>query len=197
MTRTAPHDASFTLTSYASSFVRKRLSQAESALREAHDWLSATDDVDGDSALTGLAHAKRVRRLATRVERAFEEAAIAQMHHDAKAYHVGDGFTAVLRPAHDRRDWKHADVMDDLVDVVIAKMAARYPAVAPSTVKNIVTEAMWDVHRAGRIEWRSTDLREFGLDPDDYSRTVSAPASLDMRGTQTHARVRPARKVLP
>lgn len=187
----------FTMTRYASSFVRKRLSQAEAALKEAYAWLDNTDDFDGDSAFEGLAHIKRLRRLANRIEKTLEDGAIAQMHHYNQVYRIGDGYTAVLRPARERRGWDNAAVMADLEERVVEKVSSRNPAVAPSAVKAIVREAMWSVHKAGRIEWRSSDLRAIGLNPDSYSHHVSAPESLDMRGTRTHAQTRTSRKDLP
>lgn len=189
-------DEPFALTSYAASLLRKRFSQAESALKEAHAWIGNMQDSEGEAVFVALAHIKRVRRLSARVERSLEEAAIAQMHHDGQVYRVGDGYTAVLRPAQERRGWNNQAVMHDLEEAIIEKLTASNPAVPRSAVRAIAREALWSVHRAGRIEWRSTSLRDMGLDPDTYSTHVSVPESIDMRGTTTHAKTR-GRKDMP
>ena len=69
----------FTLWSYKDSMIRKKLAYTEALLGLVQSWLDNTHDMDGDASFDGLAHAKRIRRIAARIEDTFEEAAIAQM----------------------------------------------------------------------------------------------------------------------
>lgn len=178
----------FTLWSYKDSMIRKKLAYTEALLGLVQSWLDNTHDMDGDASFDGLAHAKRIRRIAARIEDTFEEAAIAQMYHDDAAYKIGDGYTAVLRPGQDRRGWDNEAVMASLIDSTVEHMGHRFPFVPSKVLRAIVTEAMWAVHKAGRVEWRSTDLRDHGVDPDEHSRHVTTKASIDLRGDASYIR---------
>lgn len=182
---------------YSATALKHHLAHAEAHLKKAQALLEVTDDFAGDAPFDGLAHAKRLRRLSARIERLFTDAAIAQMHHDRKAYHVGRGYTAVLRPGEERRGWRDDEVMADLIAATVDRALARHPYLPPKAAKALLTEAMWTVYKAGRITWRSTSLRELGLDPDDYSHHAPTSPSLDMRGVSTHAPATPTRKRLP
>lgn len=174
------------LTDYKNSVLRTKMAYVAALLRWASTWLAEVQDMTLDSAFEGLAHAKKVRRLASAVEKSFEEAAMAEMYHAGQPYYLGDGFTAVLRPGSDRKGWQHEKVMRALIERHVEKMQDRFPYVAESTLRAIVTESMWEVHKAGRIEWRSTDLRRAGVDPDLYSRRTEETPSIDMRGEATY-----------
>ena len=184
----------FTLDSYRGSPLRAKIAYAEALLGWAETWLKNSHDMEGQAPFEGLAHAKRLRRMAHRIEVFFEEAAIAQLYHQEKAYAVGEGYTAVLRPPQERRGWDHAGVMTALIDAVTEQMTARHPSIPRRAAQQMITEAMWTVHKVGRIDWRSTDLREFGVDPDDFSTHTEVPARIDLRGDASYVRARTANR---
>lgn len=180
------------LIDYKNSVLRAKMAYVAALLRWASNWLAEVQDLSLEAAFEGLAHAKQVRRLASAVEKSFEEAAMAEMFHAEQPYYLGDGFTAVLRPGSDRKAWQHEKVMTALIEQHVEKMQDRFPYVPESTLRAVVTESMWEVHKAGRVEWRSTDLRRAGVDPDLYSKRTNEAPSIDMRGQATY--VNPKRR---
>lgn len=182
------------LESFKASYLRLKLDYIQALLRWCQHWLNEVQDMSRDAAFDGLATAKRTRRLASSVEKTFEDIAIAAMYQDGEAIHQGDGYMAILRTGTERKAWKHAEVMTALVDATVQVMIDRHPYVPEKIMRAIVTESMWRVHKCGRVEWRATDLRSFGVDPDAYSTKSRDEPSLDLRGeasyTQTHRRPR-------
>lgn len=172
---------------YKGSLVRMKMEYVAALLRWAINWLNGIQDMAPEAAFEGLAHAKKVRRLASLIEDVFEEAAIAEMYHQDLREYDGDGFRAVLRPGRDRKMWRHDAVMTDLVDQTCERMAERFPYVPQKVLTAVVTEAMWQVHKVGRIEWRSTDLRHAGVDPDKHSRRTQERPTIDLRGPASYA----------
>lgn len=182
-------NAPLSLDSYRESVTRAKMTYVAALLRWVSAWLAEVQDMTLDAALDGLAHAKQVRRYAYAVEKVFEEAAIAEMHHAGQVMHVGEGYTAVMRPGGDRKGWKHDQVMTSLIDQTCQRMSERFPYLPPEALRAVVTESMWQVHKTGRIEWRSTDLRRNGVDPDEHStRTPEAP-TIDLRGEASYINV--------
>ena len=172
---------------YSGSILRMKMDYVAALLRWAHNWLNGVQDIPAAAAFEGLAHAKKVRRLAATIEDTFEEAAIAEMHHQDAYEYCADGITAVLRPGADRKRWKHDAVMDALVHKTCGRLVDRFPYIPSETLNAIVVEAMWSVHKAGRVEWRSSDLRRAGIDPDRYSHRTSEKPTIDLRGNASYA----------
>lgn len=178
------------LSTYKDSILRAKMEYVHRLLRWAVKWLAEVQDMDMDTAFDGLAHAKKVRRTANAVERTFEEAALAEMFHSGQSVHIGDGYTALLRTGRDRKGWKHDEVMEALIETSVERMQDRFPYVPEKTLRAIVTESMWQVHKTGRVDWRSTDLRAQGIDPDDYSTSTKEKPTIDLRGEASYASVR-------
>lgn len=179
------------LSSYKESILRAKMEYVHRLLRWAVKWLAEVQDMNMDTAFDGLAHAKKVRRTASAVERTFEEAALAEMFHSGQSIHVGNEYTAVLRSGRDRKGWKHDEVMTALIEATVERMQERFSYVPEKVLRAIVTESMWQVHKTGRVEWRSTDLRALGIDPDDYSTRTKERPTIDLRGEASYASVRP------
>lgn len=162
--------------------IKKRMTHALLLIQDASRRLDEVQDTTLEASLDGLALAKKLRRTAWGLEKRFEDAATAEMYHTGEPIHAGDDYVAVLRPGSDRKGWKHPEVMKALIETTVETMTERFPYLPESSVQAIVTEAMWTVHRSGRIEWRSTDLRNMGVNPDLFStKTVESP-SIDLRG---------------
>lgn len=177
------------LSDFKASVVGMKLAYVAALLRWTSKWLAEVQDMSMDAAFDGLAQAKQIRRLASSVEKTFEEAAMAEMFHNAQSYHVGKDYLAFLRPGTSRKGWKHPQVMEALIEQTCARMQERFPYVPESTLQAIVTESMWQVHKVGRVEWRSTDLRKNGVDPNLYSTRSIEDPSIDLRGEGSYANI--------
>lgn len=175
------------LESYKASVLRTKMAYVHALLKWVAAYLGEVQDMEGGAAFDGLAHAKKIRRTAWGIEKTFEEAAIAEMFHAGTPIHEGDGYTAVMRPGQDRKGWKHPNVMQALIESTYQRMAERFPYVPEGILRAIVTESMWQVHKTGRIEWRSTDLRRAGIDPDAYSTKTPESPTIDLRGPASYA----------
>lgn len=171
-----------TLSTYRESVLRMKVQYAIALLRWSLDWVGEVQDMTLPAALDGLAHAKRLRRFASNLERQFEDAAIAEMLFRQVEEVEADGYTASLRSGNSRKGWKHDAVMRELIEQSVTRECARFPNMDRKTVRTIVIESMWQVHRAGRIEWRVTDLRKAGIVPEEFSDTVPGRATIDLRG---------------
>lgn len=168
------------------SILQGGISRAGALIRWAIKWVDGAHDVDLDAAAEALAAAKQLRRTAAHLEKALEEAMIAEMFHTGEATYRGRDFAAVLRPGTDRSQWKNAEVMEALIESTFARFQKRFPGFPPGILRAVIAESMWEVHKRGRIEWRSTDLREAGIDPDDFSvRSIEKP-TIEMRGAGTY-----------
>lgn len=170
------------LETYRGTALRMKVQYAVALIRWSLNWLGEVQDMRLVAALDGLAHAKRLRRHAAVLERLFEDAAIAEMTFTGTEEVEADGYTAVLRSGGSRKNWRNDAVMQELIEQAVARERRRFPDVDARTLRRIVTESMWKVHQVGRIEWRSTDLRRHGIDPDEFSDTTPGRASVDLRG---------------
>ena len=170
------------LENYKASALKAKMQFAQALLQWSQRWIGEVMDFTPESALDALAHAKKVRRTASAVERSLEDAAIAELIHSGADHYSGPDYEAVLHPARERKRWKNDAVMEDLIDSTLERLSRRFPYVPRPVLGAIVRESMWEVHKNGRIEWRSTDLRRAGLDPDNYSQKVSDAASIDLHG---------------
>lgn len=179
---------------YRESALHRKMEFAHAILRWSVNWLNEVQEMTPAAAFDGLAHAKRIRRTATSIEKTFEEAALAEMFHaDATAY-TGADYKAVMRSGRDRKNWKHPQVMEALIDANVTRMQDRFPYVPQELLRTLVTESMWEVHKHGRVEWRSTDLRRSGIDPDAFSERTQDRPTIELRGPgsyPTTARRRP------
>lgn len=179
---------------YRESALHRKMEFAHAILRWAMNWLNEVQEMTPDAAFDGLAHAKKIRRTAKSIEKTFEEAALAEMFHAGTTRHKGKDYEAVMQTGRDRKNWKHPDVMDALIEANIERMQGRFPYVPQDLLRTLVTESMWEVHKHGRIDWRSTDLRKSGIDPDDFSERTQERPTIDLRGAgsyPTSARRRP------
>lgn len=167
---------------YRESVLHRKMEFAHAVLRWAVNWLNEVQEMTPEAAFDGLAHAKRIRRTAKGIEKTFEEIALAEMFHaDATSYTSSD-YRAVMQTGRDRKNWKHPEVMDALIETNIEKMKERFPYVPDGLLRTLVTESMWEVHKHGRIDWRSTDLRKSGLNPDEFSERTQERPTIDLRG---------------
>lgn len=182
MAASTAHTTDLDLVDYGASIIRRRVQYGVTLIRWAINHLANAQDVTLTAALEGLAHSKRLRRTAAALERAFEDAAIAAMYHQGVTTWAGRGYTAVLHKASERRGWRSEAIINELIDRHTARLAIRFPDVPERTIRRIATEATWSLYSLGRLEWRSTDLRKAGIDPDEFSVRVPVPASLDLRG---------------
>lgn len=174
------------LNRYTDTRLRHRVEGAAVFLRWAKGWLDATQDMTLAGALDGLAHTKRVRRTARSLEGTFEEAAIALMLQQGVTHAEGAGYTADLHPGNERREWRSEALMSELVEQAVARAADRFPDLPRRQIRVMLTESMWGVYKAARLEWRSTALREIGVDPDEFTTTYPGAASIEVRGDATY-----------
>lgn len=170
------------LEKYQGSILHRKMEFVHALLRWAVNWLNEVQEMTTESAFDGLAHAKQIRRTASSIEKTFEEAALAEMFHAGQSLYTGKDYQAIMRPGNDRKGWKHSQVMEALIDSNIKRMQERFPYVPESLLRALVTESMWEVHKHGRIEWRSTDLRKSGIDPNDFSSRTQERPTIDLRG---------------
>lgn len=183
--------APLTLTRYKESVLRQKMSFVYALLRWVGIWLTKVQDMDAEAALDALADAKRARRAAYAVEKAIEEIAIASLLHEDKTWHIGDDYTAVLRPAQSSRKWRTEALMNALIDTTCHDVQQKHPSLPSSLLQAIVRDAMWRLHGAGRIEWRVTAIRDAGLDPDRFSAKDPGMPSvhIDLRGEGSYPRI--------
>lgn len=179
---------------YRQSALHRKMEFAHALLRWAVNWLNEVQEMTPEAAFDGLAHAKKIRRTAKSIERTFEEAALAEMFHVGETRYVGSDYVATMQPGNDRKNWKHPDVMDALIEANISRMQDRFPYVPEDLLRALVTESMWEVHKHGRIAWRSTDLRKSGINPDEFSERTRENPTIELRGPgsyPTSAKLRP------
>lgn len=142
--------------------------------------------MDLDAALNGLADAKRIRRFASRVEKAFDEAATAEMIFRDVEVQEGAGWRAVLRPGSRRQEWNSTTLLDELIDREVDRQQAKHPDIPVRALRKIISETLWRASTAARMEWRSTELRKMGISPDDFSVSVPVPPTVDLRGEASY-----------
>lgn len=171
---------------YRESALHRKMEFAHALLRWAVNWLNEVQEMTPDAAFDGLAHVKRIRRTASSVEKTFEEAALAEMFHAGETHYAGRDYQAIMRPGRDRKNWKHPEVMEALIEANIGRTQERFPYVPHSLLRAIVTESMWEVHKHGRIDWRSTDLRKSGINPDEFSEKTQERPTIDLRGSGSY-----------
>lgn len=167
---------------YRESALHRKMDFVHAILRWAMNWLNEVQEMTPEAAFDGLAQAKRIRRTAKGIEKTFEEAALAEMFHAGATTYTGRDYQAVMQTGRDRKNWKHPDVMDALIAANVERMQERFPYVPADLVRTLVTESMWEVHKHGRIDWRSTDLRKSGINPDDFSERTQERPTIDLRG---------------
>lgn len=174
------------LARYKNSPLDRKMGYVHTLLRWALSWLNDVQEMSPEAAFDALAAAKRIRRTASALEKSLEEVALAEMFHAEATYYRGRDYTAVLRPGTDRKEWKHAEVMEALIDSTCVRFKERFPYVPDELLRTLVTESMWEVHKRGRVQWRSTDLRKAGVDPDDFSARTTENPSIDLRGAGSY-----------
>lgn len=167
---------------YRGSILHRKMDFVHALLRWAVNWLNEVQEMTPEAAFDGLAQAKRIRRTAHGIEKTFEEAALAEMFHRGATHYTGRDYQAILRSGKDRKNWKHAEVMEALIESGVNRIQGRFPYVPDSLLRAVVTESMWEVHKHGRIEWRSTDLRKSGIDPNEFSVRTQEQPTIDLRG---------------
>src|SRR5699024_9745151 len=86
----------------------------------------------------------------------------------------------------ERKNWKHTQVVRDLVDKRCEQASRQFPTVPKKMLRAIIEPSVWLVPKAARVEWRSTDLRDAELDPDDYSRVDHERPTIDLRGSRSY-----------
>lgn len=188
-----PHPPLF-LKRYRESILHRKMEFAHAILRWAVNWLNEVQEMTPEAAFDGLAHSKRIRRTASGIEKTFEEAALAEMFHAGETCYTGTDYRATMHLGRDRKNWKHPEVMEALIESNIERMRERFPYVPDDLLRTLVTEAMWEVHKHGRIDWRSTDLRRSGIDPNQFSERTQERPTIDLRGAgayPTSAKRRP------
>lgn len=173
------------LTRFAGSPARHRMQHAALLMKWAIGWLGDTQDMTLTAALEGLAYAKMLRRLARSLEGTFEAAAIAEMTHRDLTSYRGDGYTATLKSGSSRVQWRHADIINELIETATATLIAERRDIDPRLLRHIVTTSMWQLHAVGRLEWRAGDLRRHGVNADDYSLNRPGRVSIDLTGPAT------------
>lgn len=171
---------------YRQSALHRKMEFAHALLRWAMNWLNEVQEMTPEAAFDGLAHAKKIRRTAKSIEKTFEEAALAEMFHAGATRYVGNDYEATMQPGNDRKNWKHPDVMEALIEANINRMQERFPYVPETLLKALITESMWEVHKHGRIAWRSTDLRKSGIDPDEFSERTRENPTIELRGAASY-----------
>lgn len=179
-----------TLQSFQGTSIWKMLHKTVSQLRWSAAWLREVQGMRLDAALSGLAHAKRVRRYAAAVEDTFTEAATAEMIMQGITHYEGDGFTAVLHDSKDRRGWRTTDVVEEVIEQETSRQRERHPDLSPRVLRQVVSETMWRAHGLARLEWRTNALRKVGIHPDDFCDTAPGMPSLDLRGRSSYAQSR-------
>lgn len=167
---------------YRGSVLRQKMEFAHSILRWSMNWLNEVQEMTPEAAFDGLAHAKKIRRTAHSVEKTFEEIGLAEMFHAGETRYVGADYRATMQSGRDRKNWKHPEVMEALIEATTERMQGRFPYVPKELVSALVTESMWEVHKHGRVDWRSTDLRKSGIDPSEFSERTQERPSIDLRG---------------
>lgn len=175
---------------YRATLLRIKLEYAHAIIRRCAAWLAEVQDMSPQAAFDGLAHLKRIRRTVKAIENTFEEAGIAEMHHQGTYAYRGEGYRAELCSGTDRKNWEHAGVMEELIDQTVAELHHKHPSVHEADLRSIVTAAIWTPHRMGRIQWRSTSLRQAGVDPDAYSETTRERPTIRLTGPASYATVK-------
>lgn len=121
------------------------------------------DGMDADAAVQLLADLRERRMKLAEIE-AFTETHVARALHHGK--HTVAGFQVEIRGGASWKDWRHDDV---------AWQLCRDIAVDPDTgevnadVTPIIDMVRSRLLNAARPEWRTTVLRQHGIDPADYS----------------------------
>lgn len=179
-----------TLQDFEGTSIWKMMHKTVSQLRWSVAWLREVQDMSLDAALTGLAHAKRMRRYAAAVENTFTEAATAEMITRGITYYNGPGFTVVLHDSKDRRGWRTTDVVEEVIEQETTRQYEKHPDLSPRVLRQVVSETMWRTHGLARLEWRTNALRKAGIHPDDFCEAAPGMPSLDLRGTASYAQGR-------
>lgn len=176
---TPPHE----ITQLGATPVKGRIANAQAQIRWCLGFLHDVQQMSPTAALDGLALAKKLRRYAAALERTFQSAAEAEMQSSGTRELQGDGFIGVLHTDGPRRDWRSESLVNEVADRYIADVRRAHPELPPAMVRKIALGAMNKLAEAGRIEWRSTSLREMGVDPDEFSRKeANTRMSVEMRG---------------
>ena len=167
---------------YKGSIGHAKMAYISALLRRIRAWIDQIDDFTIDAAADALADAKRVKAEASALEGALNEALMASMHHEGRAFNIGADYAVIMRPGGTQKNWDHAGVMQALIDTTYARLQERFPSVPEGVLHAIVTESMWQVHKTGSVKWRVGDLREAGVDPDQFSEKVDSSPTVDLRG---------------
>lgn len=172
----------YQLKNYKGSIAHAKMAYVGALLRRIRAWIDNIDDFSIDAAADALADAKRIKAQAGALEAAVSEALMAAMHHEGRAFNVGSDYAVIMRPGTTQKNWDHAGVMQALIDSTSIRLQGRFPSVPEGVLEAIVTESMWQVHKVGSVKWRVGDLRDAGVEPDEFSEKVNAPPALDLRG---------------
>jgi hypothetical protein len=176
---------------FATSEFKPRLDYVIGITTWMREYLGGIDDVATSSALDGLAHVKKARRTLNALERLFEEAAIAGMLNDGATQVAGKGYEAVLHSGDSRKEWRSQDLAGALVNTLSGFQRRRHPDIDASKVDAIVTETAWNLLTAGRMEWRTSKLPRYGIDPNDYCKREPGMATIEIKGDATYDKFDP------
>lgn len=187
MPEESPETPPHVITEYAATPVARHVTQATDRIKWCLSYLHDVQEMSPQSALDGLAAAKKLRRYANALENTFATAAEAEMLQGGVAAHEGDGYTAVLHTDSNRKDWRTDSLVNEVADRHLAVTKKTYPDIPASAQRRLILGSMAQLAKAGRIEWRSTALRDMGIDPDEFSRKDRGTrASIEMRGQATY-----------
>lgn len=171
---------------YGASPVRGKINTALNQIKWVLAYMHDVQEVKLPAALQMLAAAKQLRRYASTLERGIDEAAIAEMQMSETDIFAGEGFDAVLHSDGDRKEWQDESIVNELADRFIVRNRDRFSSVSGRDLRRIVQASMNELMTAGRISWRSTSLREKGVDPDEFSVKTPKGMSLELTGEASY-----------
>lgn len=181
------HHTTTAIDNYRDSPLRGAINNATARMKWVAAYLNDVDTIPVASALEGLAAIKQLRRWVRNIEQTFTLAATAEMAETGTEEYTGtnddgEAFTVHLRESSWRTGWNHDSLINELTDRYVETATIRHPDLSPETIRRISIEAISHLTGAGRIEWRSTVLRELGINPDEFSTRHSNGPSVDLRG---------------
>lgn len=182
-----PQEIPATIEDYGSSSIRGKINNALNQIKWVMGYMHDVQEIKLPAALQALAAAKQLRRYAYGMERLFDEAAVAEMQMSDTNHFAGEGFEATLHSGGDRKAWQHDSIVNELADRFIATNRDRFAEVSGRDLRRIVQASMNELMSAGRIEWRSTSLRDKNIDPDDFSIKTHGALSVELTGEASYA----------
>lgn len=178
---------------YGTSPVRGKVNTALNQIKWVLLYLHDVQEVRLPAALQMLAAAKQLRRYAHALEKTVDEAAVAEMQMSDTHHFAGEGFEATLRSGGTRKEWQHESLVNELADRFVTTNRDRFSSVSARDLRRIVQGSMNSLMAAGRVEWRSTSLREMGVDPDEFSVKPLGGLSVELTGEASYVESEHAR----